>query len=228
MRLPEREIERLLLKHWDHLRFSPNFVQAALYAATPPLEEAAASAIKECPEPSSLLSHIGMHFGIRISGRHGITRRQQIRALSPYLNMMSAIDIKQLWDVCGGRGWIDLRRDFLDAHLKPPFSAKPWSVDLAAAELDKMVADKRPYWISLWIDRMTATGVSWEELLSVLKAWFTGRKSFEALQVVAAALAYRGTRQDLAALRIYDGMLENASKQVIADTEFAVRRRTVR
>ena len=227
MRLPEREIERLLLKHWDHLRFSPNFVQAALYAATPPLEEAAASAIMECPEPSSLLAHIGIHFGIRISGRHGITRRQQIRAISPYLNMMSATDVKQVWDVCGSHGWIDLRRDVLDAHLKPPFSAKPWSVDLAVAELDKMVADKQLYWISLWIDRMMVTGVSWEELLSALKAWFTDRKSFEALQVVAAALAYRGTRQDLATLRIYDGMPENASKQVIADTEFAVRRRTV-
>ena len=35
MRLPVEEAERLLLKHWDHLKFSTQFVQAALYVATP-------------------------------------------------------------------------------------------------------------------------------------------------------------------------------------------------
>jgi hypothetical protein len=228
MRLPNRESERLLLRHWDHLHFSPQFVQAALYATTQLLEEAAASAIKECPEPAHLLVHVTSHFGIRVQGRAGITRREQVRALSPYMSLMSPLNIKQLWDLCRDRGWLDLSRDVVGAHLKPPFTETPRSSAVVAAEFDKMIAERRVHWISLWIDRTIAAGVTWDEILSALKSWFAERKSFDALQIVAAALVYRGSRRDLNTLRIYDGMPADTSKQLIVDTDFAVRRRTVR
>ena len=228
MRLSERESERLLLRHWDHLHFSPQYVQAALYAATPPLEEAAASAIRECPDPASLLAHVTSHFGIRVQGRAGITRREQVRALSPYMSLMSPINIKQLWDLCRDLGWLDLSRDVVGAHLKPPFTETPRSSAVLAAEFDKMLTERRVHWISLWIDRTIASGVTWDEILSALISWFAEKQSFDALQIIAAALVYRGSRRDLSTLRIYDGMQEDASRQLIADTEFAVRRRTVR
>lgn len=228
MRLPERESERLLLKHWDHLQFSSKFVQAALYAATPLLKDVAAAAIKASPEPSELLKHISQHYGIRTAGRAGITRREQIYALSPYLDQMGSVDISLLWDVCKRQGWIDLRRELLDARLQPPFVKKTWQADEMATVFDKFVAEKQRCAVSYWIDRQMEAEVPWSEILAALKRWFDERMSIEALQVVAAALAYRGTRLDLGVLRIYETMPQDASKQLIADIDFAVRRRTLR
>ena len=61
-----------------------------------------------------------------------------------------------------------------------------------------------------------------------MTAWLDERRSFEALQVVAAAVEHRGTREDLGALRTYVGMPEVAAKHLIADTQFAVQRRSIR
>ena len=56
MRLSIDDGERLLIAHWDHLRFAPAFVQTALYVATPKLLLAAQTAIGECPQPTLLFA----------------------------------------------------------------------------------------------------------------------------------------------------------------------------
>jgi hypothetical protein len=227
MRLPESEGESLLLKNWDHLQFSPRFVQAALYLATPHLKGAADSAIKACPKPADLLKFISQHFGIRTTDRTGVSRPEQIRALSPYLDLMSDSDIRRFWGVCNEQGWFDLRRELLDPHVQLPFDGDVWESKDPAAAFDKFIAEKPPYPVSYWIDRQIETGNAWPKILAALKTWFDERKSIEALQIVATALQHRGTRQDLAVLRIYETMPEDASRQLIANTEFAVRRRTL-
>lgn len=63
IRLPPDEAEALLLKHWSHLRFNPLFVQAALYAATPRLQELVAAAVNEASDPARLFEHLTMHWG---------------------------------------------------------------------------------------------------------------------------------------------------------------------
>lgn len=57
--------------------------------------------------------------------------------------------------------------------------------------------------------------------------WLEDRRSLEALEVVASAVAFRGEREDLSSLRTYEDMNENGAKELICDTEFAVRRRTL-
>jgi hypothetical protein len=228
MRLPVDEAERILLKHWAHLRFSPHFVQTALYVSTPRLLEAAQATINECPEPAKLMAHLSQHFGIRVMGHPGLTREAQVLALAPYLPLLSPMDIGSLWEACNQRGWFTIRRKFLDGHLESPFSERRWDREAAVLEFDKMVDEKRLTWIDLWIDDFLNTGVSWGEILATMTAWLDERRSLEALEVVAAAVEHRGTREDLYALRIYEGMPENAAKQMIADTQFALCRRSIR
>ena len=91
-----------------------------------------------------------------------------------------------------------------------------------------MVAEKRLVWIDHWIDDFLKAGVPWTEILTTMTAWLDERRSLEALQVVAAAVEHRGTREDLGALSTYEGMPETAARQLIADTQFAVRRRSIR
>ncbi len=228
IQLPESQGERLLLKHWRHLRFVSDFVQAALYHSTPSLMEAAKSAINECPEPTELMKYLSSRFGINTRNRQGLIREAQIYALAPYLHLLSAHDIGDLWWTCNRRGWFVIRQELLDSHLKPPYLKFKWDKDKAFAELDEMVIEKRHVlWIHDWIDDFMKTGVLWSEIIKTMAVWLDQRRSLEALQYVATAIMHRGTREDLKLLRSYEGMPEHAAKDLIKDTQFSVRRHSI-
>jgi hypothetical protein len=228
MQLPANEAESLLLKHWTHLRFSSRFVQTALYVSTPRLVEAAQAAINECPEPKKLMEHLSHRFRIRTKSRLGLVREAQVLVLAPYLHLLSPMDLRVLWDACNDHGWFTIRRELLDGRLQPPFPKERWDRDHAALELDKMTAEDRLVWIGHWIDDFLKTGVWWTEILATMTAWLDQRRSLEALQVVAAAVKHRGTREDLRALKVYKGMQRTAARELIANTRFAVCRRSIR
>ncbi len=90
-----------------------------------------------------------------------------------------------------------------------------------------MISERRLVWIDHWIDNFMKAGVSWSEILETMTAWLDQRRSIEALKVVAAAVEHRGTREDLGALKIYEGMPEIEARDLIADIKFAVRRRSI-
>jgi len=227
MQLPESEAERLLLKHWTHLHFSPHFVQTALYVSTPYLIQIAYAAINECPEPSILMEHLSSRFGIMTEGSKGLTREAQLNALAPYLHLLSPIDLWFLWEACNYLGWFALRQKLLDNLLKSPDKERIWDGNRAMLEFDKIVADHKQFIIDHLIDRFMKTGISWSEILTTLKLWLSERKSFEALQLVGAAIESRGTREDLTALTIFEGMPQIKAEELIADIKFAVCRRSI-
>ena len=227
IRLPIEDAERLLLKHWNHLRFSFYFVQAALYVATEPLLEVASAAIEDCPRPAGLMMFLSWGFGIKIKGHPGLNRESQVLALAPYLDLLDDTDIFNLWEECNNRGWFATRKKLLDGRLQPSFAQRIWNCDCAIKELDSMVEAERPYRVSLWIDQHLKADVSWGEILATLIAWLDARQSLEVLEVVASTVARRGVREDLSLLKTYKGMEENGAKELIIDTEFAVQRRTL-
>jgi hypothetical protein len=174
------------------------------------------------------MKHLSLQFGIRMKGHPGIAREAQVLALAPYLHLLSPIDIGALWEACNDHGWFVTRQKLLDGLLQPPFLVYRWDRSQAVSELDKMVADNRTVWIDHWIDAFLKVGVQWAEILETMSAWLDERRTLEALQVVAAAIAYRGTRENLGALRTYENIPETEARQLITDTEFVVRRRNIR
>lgn len=226
MRLPENEAERLLIKHWAHLRFSHHFVQAALYVATPQLLSVVKVAIKECPEPAKLLEHLSSNFGIRTKDHPGLTREVQVHALAPFLDLLVPMDIHRIWDACNDHGWFTLRRELLDARLQAPFLRGRWGRDQAISELDRQLIGM-PISIDHWIDQFLKADVSWTEILKTMMEWLYERRSLNSLQIVASAISCRGTRKDLDSLIIYEGMPEITTRQLIANTRFTVCRRSL-
>jgi len=57
--------------------------------------------------------------------------------------------------------------------------------------------------------------------------WLGERRSLGALQLVAFALIHTGSRSDLGALVIYDEMPREAAEAIVANTNFAVCRRSI-
>ena len=227
IRLPAKVAERLLLKHWDHLRFSSYFVQAALYVATEHLLEVASVAIEDCPSPAGLMMFLSRRFGIKVKNHPGLNRESQVLALAPYLDLLDKMAIFNLWEECNNRGWFAIRKDLLDSQLEPPFAQRIWNRDCAIKELDSMVEAERLYRISYWIDQHLKADVSWSEILTTLIEWLDDHQSLKALEVVASAVVRSGVREDLSLLRNYEGIKENGVKELILDTEFAVQRRTL-
>ena len=226
MRLPASQAEEIILKHWDHLRFAPCFVQTALWFSTPCLVEAARASINECPEPSKLMEHLASNCGIHIEGRTGLASESQLLALAPYLDLLSTMDIRFLWDECNANSWYAIRRKLLDSRLQPPFLELETD-DHSASMFDEMIEKNRLLWVYHWIDRYLKAGVPWSKILASMTAWLDKRRSFEALQAVATAIQLHGTREDLDYLKIYENMPEPAAGQLIANTRFAVRRRSL-
>ncbi len=227
MRLPVDDAERLLLKHWDHLRFRPNFVQAALYVSTKQLLKVADVAIEDCPEPTELFKHLSMHYGIKGKGRSSLLREAKILTLAPYLNFLSPTDIWFLWEECNNRGWFSTRQKLLDDLLPSTNNDRIWNRDHAATWLDKMIEEKRTDRIHYWIDKYLETGVPWLEILAVMTTWLDQRRSIEAFKVTADAIKYHGTRADLGSLKFYKDMPELTVLSLLSDTQFAVRRRSL-
>jgi hypothetical protein len=223
IRLPTREAEHLLLKYWDHLRRLRYFVQAALYVTTPKLRELGHASLDAAPEPGRLLDHLSSGWHMREFGHTGVTRESQILGVEPYLNLLSERDLFALADACNRHGWFSLRQRLFDKRVK--HFRISWLQESAHARFDAML--KRKYWIDLEVDEALATGVSWDDYLDAMSSWVAERQSLEALRVMAEALIHRGLRRDLSRLKIYGAMPPAAVEVLIADTTFAVRRRTL-
>lgn len=224
MRLPAARGEILLLKHWDHLKFSPRFVQTALYIATPRLRELVEQTVASCPKSADLFEHIGMYYGIRVQGRSGVTRPAQIEALVPYLDMLNESAIHSFWDACHRRGWLDLRRRYFDGRLSARFRKHLYDDDDLLTTFDDLIERNQLMWVDRVIEDCLGGGVAPDHLMQVIERWFFARKTFDAMQLAAMAIVQNGTREDLAILDIPVEPNE-AAESLRADTRFAVKRR---
>nr|MDU9047112.1 hypothetical protein [Candidatus Electrothrix aestuarii] len=227
MRLPFDEAERILLKYWKEFCLHRDFVQAALYVATPSLLHAVEVAVDECPAPAKLFDFLSQHL-IICGDRPSISREPQLYALVPYLHFLSPMDLHDLWEVCNKQGWFRIRREFLDDRLQDRWVKFKWDTKQALSQLDKMIAEKRCCWIDDWIDDFIKTDVSWDEIYETMLAWLQERRSFEALRIVAAAVQHRGTRKDMEVLmNCKDASETEETLALMLDTEFAVQRRSI-
>lgn len=215
-------IESLLVAHWDHLATAPEFALTALFAATERTKRLAAVAINTLSEPARVFKFITMAYGIKEQGCAGVTRREQIEALEPYVHLISHLDLTWLAEECSRLGWSDVRSRVLGAALAALPSA--WTREKAFDILDKLAADPNR-WVRREVDELLQVHVSWTELAAELERWLQSRRSIEALSFVAEAIEYKGSRTDLGMLFPLDGNDGPLSRKIIDNTAFSVRRR---
>jgi hypothetical protein len=227
MRLSPTDAEKLLAKYWTSLRYVSNFVQVALYVATPALLERVRQALADCTEPQVLLKHLGQHIGLKTEGHPGITRSAQIESLAPYLRYLGKHTIMGLWDICNEHGWFDLRRSVLDPHLRQSGGILYEDEAPTFAALDDMVTRNQMHWLDHWLEQYAMTGASSEDRLARIAAWLGARKTMDALQLVSEAVAQIGRRADLSLLDIPLADADARLEAIKANVVFAVQRRTL-
>lgn len=228
MRLPADAGEALLLEHWQHLHYSPEFVQAALYIASPRLCSLVAETMAACPDPKEMLRHVTMHFGIRQIGHPGVTRIQQVEALVPYVDHLGPNSIHDLWTLCNERGWFELRRRHIDPRMRDEWRHTNYVDDTRAQKsLDDMLNNRRGHWIDFWIDDFLKAGASLPHILDLIAEWSGRRRTIDALELAGDGFVHAARREDLQRLlaRWAEGSQEAAA--ILADTSFAVQRRSL-
>jgi len=227
MELPTNTGEELLRKHWNHLRFSSHYLQAALYIATPSLRQLAAATIAECPKPKFLLDLIALQFGIKVKGRRGVTRIAQIESLLPYLNNLGDIDLRKFWEECNRQGWYEFRRMHLDVLVKSDYTDD----DRAMASLDKAFLNGHAGKYSgiglQWADEFLETGVSNDHVMGIVQNWLVKQKDTKALKLVADIVVHCGRRRHLDVLYKHSFEATDRVRSIIANASFALKRRSL-
>ncbi|MBA3461022.1 MAG: hypothetical protein H0T46_13745 [Deltaproteobacteria bacterium] len=224
IRIPVTDAQGALVEHWPSLQTSRLYVQLALYVATLETVALATKALSEAADPSSFLKHIGFSFGVRVGGHPGITRKEQVLALQPFVELLDSHAREKLADACNMRGWFDIRRSVLDPHLTHRYFS--WFVQDPRETFDEHAAREHSF-IHVEIEQALATGVAWDEFIGAMKAWLCERRSLNALELVARAVVERGCRADLDALVIFPEMDAEAARAIVADATFAVQRRAL-
>jgi hypothetical protein len=225
MRLSPNTGETLLTKYWAHLQYISYFVHAALYLATPKLQDMAAKTIAACPDPKKLLQFVGQHIGLDMKGHPGITREAEIAALGPYLAYMAHHEIMDLWETCNTFGWFSLRRSFLDPHLRATNGILYEDEAPTFADLDKIV--QNIHWVDHWLERYAKTGATTDMIIARITGWFAQRKTLEALKMVREVLVHIGRRGDLSMLDVALHTPDPCADAIRADAVFAVKRRSL-
>jgi hypothetical protein len=226
-RLDAFSAEMLLVKHWEHLRYSDHFVQAALYTATPRVIAFAEQALAECPDRPELLKHIARHFGIRMLGHPGVTRIEQLEALIPYLDDLDDMAIHDIWELCNERGWTTLRKEHLDARLSGKSRERSGLDDeLIMGELDKELSYERNPFVDLWVENHLGNGLTVENILQATRKWLKLNKVVKALEVAASIVIHAGKRAD-AEILLEGSDGSQLASEIIADTRYAIQRRSL-
>lgn len=227
MELPERTAEYLLIKHWDHLRFSSCYIQAAFCTATPALTELVKKAIGDCPDPEAIFKHLGLHFGFKMEERRGITRIEQIQALLPYLDHLGDFNIFYLWEMCNDHGWFELRRQHLDSRVKPNNNDIYIDDNRAMAELNDVITGGHRFWVENWVEKFLEIGISVDHVMVVIENWLSRQTNIKALKMAADVIVHAGQRCHLSILSNHNIETTDQAASIIANAYFALKRRSL-
>jgi len=227
-----------IIENWAQLSTSPDFVQAALYLATPETIALGRAAVLSSDKPVELLDHINMHWGIRVAGRPGVTELAQLQGLEPLLTIIGEgqfgeMRLGDLFDAANQLGELAWRKQHLDPLLTASkFGHCPSNREALHASLDAEVehaAQSNRDWlrVDLWFDRREKELLARPALLALIADWATDRASELAARFLCEALIHFGDRRDLAFLDRLPPDVRQICAATIANCIYEVRRRSL-
>ena len=121
-----------------------------------------------------------------------------------------------------------MRRAHLDSRLPSNVRDSGYLDDARAMNaLDEFLA-KKDRWIDHWLDGFLKSGALLDDVMAIIGRWLVRKGNVEALQMASRVVLHIGERRHLELLRAAKIEPPEVAAAIIADTEFGVRRRTLR
>lgn len=176
------EAEIILLKHWDKIKQSPEFIQTALYIASDKLSELVANTINSSSSPDSFFIHLSHHYGI--------TNIKQLEVLIPYLGYIREMELSFMADECNKKGYIEFRKKYLDIYLKDKkYQNRQYSSEKKIiTSLNEKLNETHFWHLEHWVDVVLNTGISKAELMNIVFKWMKSQNNID-LKIINIALA---------------------------------------
>jgi len=244
--IPMEDAEPFLLKHWNHLQFSPLFVQASLYLGTPLCVARARAAIERYPNRGTVFKHLGVFFGFSTTGLMDRIEHRHLEVLLPFLAELDDHTVSGMAEHCQRHG----AREWALRHLKPEFDRRRAIVPVASHDREKnrkfpghryfpldsdLLADLDwmerqgflliDYWSEMFDERHD-THERWHKILD---EWLSKEPRIKRFQIVANGILRNGTRTDIPLLNKYAIEGDPAEvERLRASAEFGVKRRSMK
>ena len=246
--IPPSKAQSLLVKHWDHLKFSRRFVQVALYIGSPECMALATEAICNYSENVDPFDHIGFFFGFMTTGLNDRLEFRHLEVLLPYVTRLSDHVLIDMAELCQRRGYREWGRE----HLKPEF-------DRRRAQLPQVTKENREYierlgrrhfpsnedlleeldWIEQqgdhyyghlyhWIEEFGRRQDHHAQCPCILETWLARKLTIDRFQLFAEAILRQGTRRDMDLL--YKHEISGDPDEIVkmrANARFGIMRRSL-
>lgn len=229
--IPEKEAETLLNDYWEHLKYSPKFIQAALYVGTPRCLELADLAIKESPQNINLFNFVMTTFSWGFMGYKKNFTEKKINNLLPYISLFKYDELSHLVSSCEHNGQLLWARN----HLYELLSDKdkklyfPTDEDLVN-ELKTESKEKHgfEYIEHFWIKRFDERNDPKSNIFNLIRMLIESEPTLNSLRISASCIKAKGNRSDIEILKSYTFLYdEEEVSKIIKDTEYFICRKTL-
>ncbi len=240
--IPQEDAERLLAKHWGHLRYSRLFVQAALFVGTSKCLEMANEVIEEYPDNINPFEHIDSSMdGFGRASENSPLTLEHFKNLQPYLSYFDDYMLGWYTENCHhfGLEGIEWCKNNLPGSTREFYQRRyfPTDDDLLQS-LDNLPHHRNSaiMWLSKFehYDRPSDRSfpIKWkypQNPLAILDKWLKSEPTYQKLKIAATCIEEIGMREDL---RILNVTLEHPwekseAERIRENTAFAVCGRTL-
>jgi hypothetical protein len=215
--IPASEAQPILIKHWDHLKFSRLFVQTALYIGSPECIALATGSINDYPSNIDPFEYLDSFFGFHVSGLRDHVELRHLQVLLLYLKRLGDMTLSDMAEFCEHRG----NRDWSRTYLKPEFDRRRTLLPQVTREkqtyIERMAQRYFPSdadllqdldWIEQQGDHYYGHLYYWSEKFEqrqedhlrwqhILNEWLSRNPTVKRFRLFADAITMQGTRNDI-------------------------------
>jgi hypothetical protein len=204
--IPARDAERLLKEYWEHLRYSPQFLQTAFCIGSSDCVRLAAGSIKESPADIPVSQHFFFNctFALeKLPSNQGLERLKNLMPLAERFDQYGLGRAAEMFERWGEpectQQYLAERLDEKDRHRYCP------SDDALLGDLSKFASEPHgELRIRFWLENCDSRGDPKERIMRILDRWLSSNANLRGLQIVAKCLRLKATREHLALLDKYN------------------------
>jgi hypothetical protein len=229
--IPEKDAETLLNDYWEHLKFDPYFIHAALYVGTPRCLVLADLVIKEYSTNTYLFKHIMSTFSSGFKGYRKTFTEKKINNLLPYLSLFKDEELSDLVSSCEHNDLLSWARNHLYKLLSDKYKKYYFPTDNDLINELKTESKKKhgfTYIEHVWIEKFEERNDPKSRIFRIFEMLLESEPTVDNLHIAALCIKAKGNRSDINILKNYNilGNKKEVSK-IIRDTEYFLCRKAL-